>query len=184
MLLATPCLESLAHDSGACPVHAVVFQFRPHADQRDAYFALVAQLRPELQRIDGFLENERFASVADPSWLLSLSLWRDEAAILRWRQHALHRVAQVRGKREVFAGYRLRVCEVIEAGGAEELRLAIGRDLVPARDGEPFDSITEPGRRLVLGGTQPPACGEVERRLGLRIVRDYGFGERPPAVRS
>jgi quinol monooxygenase YgiN len=49
------------------PVHAVLFQFRPHPDQRDTYFALVAKLRPELQRIDGFLENERFASTADPS---------------------------------------------------------------------------------------------------------------------
>jgi heme-degrading monooxygenase HmoA len=162
-------------------MHAVVFQFRPHPDQRDTYFALVAKLRPELQRIDGFLENERFASAADPSWLLSLSLWRDEAAILRWRQHAEHRVAQVRGKREVFAGYRLRVCELVDTVGAEDLRLTIGRDLAPAGGGEPFDSITEPGRRLVLGGTQPPAGTEVERQLALRIVRDYGFGERPPA---
>ena len=162
-------------------MHAVLFQFRPHPDQRDTYFALVAKLRPELQRIDGFLENERFASTADPSWLLSLSLWRDEAAILRWRQHAEHRVAQVRGKREVFAGYRLRVCEVAEEAGADDLRLVIGRDLVPAGDdGEPFDSITAPGRRLVLGGTQPPPGEEVERQLALRIVRDYGFGEPPP----
>ena len=161
-------------------MHAVVFQFRPHPEQRDTYFALVAKLRPELQRIDGFLENERFASVADPSWLLSLSLWRDEAAILRWRQHAEHRVAQIRGKREVFAGYRLRVGELVEARGEEDLPLAIGRDLVPAGGGEPFDSITEPGRRLVLGGKLPPVGGEVERELALRILRDYGFGEHPP----
>jgi heme-degrading monooxygenase HmoA len=159
-------------------MHAVVFQFRPHPDQHGTYFAHVARLRPELQRIDGFLDNERFASAAEPGWLLSLSLWRDEAAILRWRQHAGHRVAQECGKREVFAAYRLRVGEVEEGGTAAptepRLRLAIGRGLATREGGELFRGITEPDRELVLGGAELAPKAPAERRLTLRVIRDYG----------
>jgi heme-degrading monooxygenase HmoA len=164
-------------------MHAVVFQFRPHDDQRDAYFAIVARLRPELQRIEGFLHNERFASATDPGWLLSLSLWRDEAAILRWRQHAGHQVAQERGKREVFAAYRLRVGEVMEGRVPEEeprLRLAIGCGLATCEDGELFRGIMEPDRELALGQAELAPEGRVERRLVLRVIRDYGPAPRGP----
>jgi heme-degrading monooxygenase HmoA len=162
-------------------MHAVVFQFRPHDDQRDAYFAIVARLRPELQRIEGFLHNERFASAADSGWLLSLSLWRDEAAILRWRQHAGHRVAQERGKREVFAAYRLRVGEVEEGQApAEEprLRLAIGRGLAVREYGELFRGIMDPDRELVLGGAELTPEAPAGRHLTLRVIRDYGGAPR------
>jgi heme-degrading monooxygenase HmoA len=157
-------------------MHAVVFQFRPRPDQHDAYFAIVARLRPELQRIDGFLDNERFTSAADPGWLLSLSLWRDEAAILRWRQHAGHRVAQERGKREVFAAYRLRVGEVVEGSAAEVplLRLAIGHGLAAHAGEGLFWGITDPDRELVLGQADLAPDVRVERRLALRVIRDYG----------
>ena len=153
-------------------MHAVLFQFRPHADQRGTYFDLVALLRPELQRIEGFLANERFALPDDPGDLLSLSLWRDEAAILRWRAHAGHRLAQLRGKREVLASYRLRVgAEIENHGGASLLRLTIGSELVdPAGGAQLYRGILDPARQLILG----PATGAVERRLALQVIRDYG----------
>jgi len=153
-------------------MHAVVFQFRPHPEHRDTYFAIVAELRPELQRIDGFLANERFASRTDPDGLVSISLWRDEDAIRRWREHAGHRVAQARGKREVFAGYRLRVGETLPETESCDLELAIGPRLTPAPGAEAFDGILDPERRLVLGLLGPGP--EPERRLALRILRDYG----------
>jgi len=164
-------------------MHAVVFQFRPHDDQRDTYFAIVARLRPELQRINGFLDNERFASAADPGWLLSLSLWRDEAAILRWRQHAGHRVAQERGKREVFEAYRRRVGEVVEGSTAEEgprLQLAIGHGLAAHAGEGLFRGITDPDRKLVLGRADLAPDARVERRLTLRVIRDYGPAPAQP----
>ncbi len=153
-------------------MHAVVFQFRPHPEHRGTYFDIVAGLRPELQRIPGFLANERFTSRADPDGLVSISLWEDGAAIRRWREHAGHRVAQARGKREVFAGYRLRVAETVAEGGGWDLRLAIGPGLVPAAGAEVFDGIPDPARRLVLGGCA--AGPEPERALSLRVLRDYG----------
>jgi heme-degrading monooxygenase HmoA len=149
-----------------------VFQFRPHPEHRGTYFAIVAELRPELQRVPGFLANERFTGRTDPDGLVSISLWQGEDAIRRWREHAGHRVAQARGKREVFAGYRLRVGETVPQTELFDLELAIGPGLVPASGAEVFDGLLEPERRLVLG---PLAAGpEPERRLALRILRDYG----------
>lgn len=153
-------------------MHAVVFQFRPHPQHRGTYFAIVAELRPELLRVPGFLANERFADRRDPDALVSISLWEDEDAIRRWRAHAGHRVAQARGKREVFAGYRLRVAEAVAEGAAGDLRLAVGRGLTPAPGAEAFDGIPDPERRLVLGGLAPGAAPE--RALALRVLRDYG----------
>ncbi len=153
-------------------MHAVVFQFRPHPEHRETYFGIVAELRPELQRVPGFLANERFASRTDPHGLVSISLWEDEDAIRRWRAHAGHRVAQLSGKREVFAGYRLRVGVVVAGGEARDLELAIGPGLEPGPGAEAFDGIPDPARRLVLGGVALGAAPE--RAIGLRVLRDYG----------
>jgi heme-degrading monooxygenase HmoA len=152
-------------------VHAVLFRFQPYPEQRQTYFSIVAELRPELQKIEGFLHNERFESEREPGTLLSLSLWEDEAAILRWRRHAGHLVAQRRGKGEVFADYRLRVGHVVEDEAAD-LWLAIGHQL-PDR-GERFQGIAWAERKLVvLPGLMAPAGGN-DLALGLRILRDYG----------
>lgn len=153
-------------------MHAVVFQFRPHPEHRGTYFEIVAELRPELQRVPGFLANERFTSRSDPHGLVSISLWEDEAAIRRWREHAGHRVAQLRGKREVFAGYRLRVAAAVADPASCDLRLAIGPGLLPASGADMFDGIPDPARRLVLG--ELAGGPEPERALALRILRDYG----------
>jgi heme-degrading monooxygenase HmoA len=157
---------------GGNAVHAVVFQFRPHPEHRETYLALVAELRPELERIPGFLANERFHVDGDPLSLVSISLWEDEAAIQRWRAHAGHRVAQRRGKLEVFASYRLRVGEAVAASEPHHLRLAIGRALAPAEGAESFAGLLEPARRLVLGPWVPGPTPE--RAHALRILRDYG----------
>lgn len=100
---------------------AVIFEVEPHPAGRDEYFAIAAKLADDLRRVDGFLSIERFQSVADPNRLLSLSLWRDEAAIAAWRQHPPHAAAQVRGNAELFRHWRIRVAEVVrerERGGA------------------------------------------------------------------
>lgn len=152
-------------------VLAVVFQFRPYPHHRGTYFDLVAQLRPELFKIEGFLANERFVLPSDENALVSISLWQDEAAIQRWRAHAGHRVAQRRGKQEVFAGYRLRVGEAVEDGDDEDrLHVTIGKGLEPPSGADLYLSVLDPARQLVID----QADGEVERRLCLRVVRDYG----------
>ncbi|HEX6143551.1 MAG TPA: antibiotic biosynthesis monooxygenase [Geminicoccaceae bacterium] len=91
----------------------VVFQVTMRAGQSARYFDLAAELRPELETIDGFLSVERFESVATPGKYVSLSFWRDEAAVRRWREQDHHRTAQSLGRREIFADFRISVAEVI-----------------------------------------------------------------------
>ena len=76
-----------------------------------------AQLRPLLDEIEGFISIERFESLAEPGKLLSLSFWRDEAAVAQWRTLEAHRAAQAKGRGGVFANYRLRIASVIRDYG-------------------------------------------------------------------
>ena len=94
-------------------MHVVIFEVEPAADGRDEYLELAAQLRRELETVDGFVAIERFESLARPGKILSLSTWRDEAAIRRWRETAPHRAAQDRGRTALFERYRIRVAEVV-----------------------------------------------------------------------
>ncbi|WP_445939431.1 antibiotic biosynthesis monooxygenase family protein, partial [Pseudomonas sp.] len=55
-----------------------------------------------------------------PGKLLSLSFWRDEDAVKRWRTLEVHRHAQAAGRGGVFADYRLRVAEVMRDYGLHE----------------------------------------------------------------
>jgi heme-degrading monooxygenase HmoA len=91
---------------------AVIFEVRPKPEEWDSYLGLARLLRPELERIEGFIDNERFASRAREGRILSLSTWRDEKALVRWRTHALHHDVQAQGRTCVFADYHLRVGEI------------------------------------------------------------------------
>ncbi len=62
---------------------AVIFEVIPAPDRREEYLDLAAQLRPELEKIDGFISVERFASLTNENKILSLSFWRDEEAVRR-----------------------------------------------------------------------------------------------------
>jgi heme-degrading monooxygenase HmoA len=99
---------------------AVIFEVVPAAGRRQEYLDIAAQLRPELERLDGFVSIERFASLSDENKLLSLSFWRDEEAVRRWRNLSSHREAQASGRSGVFADYRLRVAGVIRDYGMTE----------------------------------------------------------------
>ncbi|MEZ5866096.1 MAG: antibiotic biosynthesis monooxygenase [Geminicoccaceae bacterium] len=99
---------------------AVIFELWPKPEHRDAYFALAAELRPLLEGIDGFISVERFASVSEPGKFVSLSFWRDAAAVAAWRNIAEHRLAQAQGRGQIFADYRLRVAEVSRDYGLTE----------------------------------------------------------------
>jgi heme-degrading monooxygenase HmoA len=84
---------------------AVVFEVWPASGRKDDYLAIAATLRAELETIDGFISVERFQSLTDPGKLLSLSFWRDEDAVQRWRNTAHHRESQAAGRGGVFADY-------------------------------------------------------------------------------
>ncbi len=92
---------------------AVIFEVIPHEGRAEDYFDLAAALTPEVEGIDGFISVERFQSTTDPNKYVSLSFWRDEAAVAAWRAHAGHGLAQKRGKEEIFADFRIRVAKVL-----------------------------------------------------------------------
>ena len=92
---------------------AVIFELDPQPGAAPRYFELAAALKADLESIDGFISVERFESLARPGRYLSLSFWRDEAAVRGWRCHGMHRRAQQEGRSEVLAGYRLRVATVV-----------------------------------------------------------------------
>jgi heme-degrading monooxygenase HmoA len=107
---------------------AVIFEVEPADGRRDAYLDIAAKLKPVLEQMDGFISVERFESLITEGKILSLSFWRDEAAVAGWRKLAEHRAAQAAGRGGVFADYRLRVASVIRDYG------------MTARDEAPADS--------------------------------------------
>ena len=105
---------------------AVLFEVMPQANRRQDYLDTAATLRPMLEGIDGFVSIERFASLSQPDKILSLSFWRDEAAVEQWRNTEAHRQAQSAGRQSIFLDYRLRVAEVRRDYGLRD------REQVPA----------------------------------------------------
>ncbi|HEY4440601.1 MAG TPA: antibiotic biosynthesis monooxygenase [Candidatus Elarobacter sp.] len=95
----------------------MIFEVVPAPGERDTYLGIAASLKPRLEQIDGFISVERFESLSEPGKILSLSFWRDDDAVARWRQLGEHRDAQARGRNGVFADYRLRVATVLRDYG-------------------------------------------------------------------
>ena len=95
----------------------VIFEVRPKAEGRQRYLDLAAELRPHLEAADGFISIERFESLSEPGKILSLSFWRDEAAVEAWRNLERHRGAQAEGRGSLFADYRLKIASVMRDYG-------------------------------------------------------------------
>lgn len=92
---------------------SVMFEVHPRPEQWDAYLANARLLRPELERVDGFIDNVRYRSLTRDGWLLSLSGWRDEKSVVRWRAQMKHYMVQQRGRSEIMLDYHLRVGEIV-----------------------------------------------------------------------
>lgn len=103
---------------------AVIFEVWPADGRRQEYLDLAAALRPQLEQIDGFISIERFESLYEPGKILSLSFFRDEDAVARWRAVEEHRAAQAKGRAGIFRDYRLRVAGVIRDYGKLDRRQA------------------------------------------------------------
>jgi heme-degrading monooxygenase HmoA len=97
---------------------AVIFEVWPN--RRDDYLDIAAELRAHLKQIDGFVSVERFESLTEKGKMLSLSFFRDEAAVQAWRNVAEHRVAQAKGRGGIFKDYRLRIASVIRDYGMND----------------------------------------------------------------
>src|SRR6266403_1248689 len=99
---------------------AVIFEVWPKPEHRQEYFDLAAELRPILETIDGFISIERFESLTEKGKILSLSFFRDEAAVAAWRNVPEHRRIQARGRATMFENYRLRIAGVIRDYGSND----------------------------------------------------------------
>ena len=120
---------------------AVIFEVQLKPERFDDYLALAKQLKPKLEAIDGFIDNERFKSLRDERRLVSLSTWRDEKAVIRWRTQGEHHGVQEKGRFEVFEDYHLRVGEIFADSKA------------PAAKQQRFDE-TEIGEAKVVSLTE------------------------------
>ena len=103
-------------------MYAVIFEVEPAPGRQQDYLDIAARLRPELEKVDGFVSVERFQSLTNEGKILSLSLWRDEASVARWRRHEQHRQAQLAGRGGIFRDYRLRVAAVVRGHLRQLLR--------------------------------------------------------------
>jgi heme-degrading monooxygenase HmoA len=103
---------------------AVIFEVWAAEGRRQAYLDLAAALRQELEAIEGFISVERFESLVEPGKILSLSFWRDEGAVRRWRTLPSHRDAQTAGRAGVFLDYRLRIAGVVRDYGMHDRQAA------------------------------------------------------------
>jgi heme-degrading monooxygenase HmoA len=92
---------------------SVIFEVHPRPEQWDAYLGTAKMLKPELERIDGFVDNIRYKSLTRDGWILSLSGWRDEKSLVRWRTMKHHQ-AQEKGRDEILLGYHLRIGQVTQ----------------------------------------------------------------------
>jgi len=134
---------------------AVIFEVQPAEDQRSRYLELAAALRPDLDLIDGFVSIERFESLSEPGKILSLSFFRDEAAVAAWRNRPSHRASQALGRGGVFDAYRLRIADVLRDYGMND------RDEAPADSRAVFAPASSappqgsPASRLESGKPRP-----------------------------
>ena len=146
---------------------AVIFEVQPKADRWQDYLDLAAELRPELVRMPGFIDNERFRSLKTEGRVLSLSIWQDEKALIRWRTHAGHHAVQEKGRFAVFEDYHLRVGEIVADSRA--------RQNVPS-PGQWFDStVVGTAKAVTISEAEPSGAGQgasadgdsLGHRLGL-----------------
>ena len=148
---------------------SVIFEVHPKPDQWDAYLGNAKMLRPELERVDGFVDNIRYKSLTREGWILSLSGWRDEKAVVRWRTAARHHMVQEKGRSEILLDYHLRVGQVthdthVPAGHTiEEQRL----DETEVGDGTTVIFIDV---RLPAESSEGATAAETAAALGLDLT--------------
>ena len=145
---------------------AVIFEVQPHKERFDEYLGLAKALRPRLDEIDGFIDIDRFGSKRTDGRVLSLSIFRDDKAVTRWRTHGEHHGAQGRGRFEIFADYRLRVGEIFADTAPPPGHAIVQQRFDTTETGDAkvvtiSEIVTEPG---TLGG----APDALAIRLGLR----------------
>jgi heme-degrading monooxygenase HmoA len=190
---------------------ALLFEVLPKPGREDRYLEIAAALRPEVEKSGGLVFIDRFSSQMRLGWILSHQLWRDEADIARWRAHPAHRAAQLAGRTQHFADYRIRIANVIAEGvagkptgsapqqltretAAQRLLAVVASRATPfaASGAETFASIYRGGEFLAVAEAASVQAAEALLLAAMeaphvtgarlcRVVRDYGMRERVEA---
>jgi heme-degrading monooxygenase HmoA len=142
---------------------SVIFEVHPRPGQWDAYLGYARMLRPELEQIDGFIDNIRYRSLTRAGWILSLSGWRDEKALVRWRTKANHHDAQQKGRSEILLDYHLRVGQL-----TRDTRLPDGQSLHEQRLDE-----TETGAATTLTLIDAKRPADWLEKAGPKAVAEW-----------
>ena len=153
---------------------SVIFEVHPRPDQWDAYLGNAKMLRPELEQVDGFIDNIRYRSLTREGWILSLSGWRDEKSVVRWRTAMRHHLVQEKGRSEILLDYHLRVGQITwdtrvpDGHALREQRLdetEIGEGttvtLIDAKRPHDWPDTADPAQTSAYLGLQPNAGGLV-----------------------
>lgn len=141
---------------------SVLFEVHPRSGQWDDYLGFAKMLKPELEQIDGFVDNVRYRSLTREGWLLSLSGWRDEKALVRWRTQSMHHGVQEKGRTQVFSDYHLRVGQL-----TRDTRLPDGCMLKEQRLDE-----TETGDATTVVLIDAPRDAEWAKHTDARVIAD------------
>ena len=128
---------------------SVLFEVHPKSDQWDAYLGNAKMLRPELEQVDGFVDNIRYRSLTREGWILSLSRWRDEKSVVRWRTKMRHHEVQEKGRREILLDYHLRVGQI-----TKDTRIPEGYELHEQRLDE--TEVGEGTTVILIDAKRPP----------------------------
>jgi heme-degrading monooxygenase HmoA len=128
---------------------SVLFEVHPKSDQWDAYLGNAKMLRPELEQVDGFVDNIRYRSLTREGWILSLSGWRDEKSVVRWRTKMRHHEVQDKGRREILLDYHLRVGQI-----TKDTRIPEGYELHEQRLDE--TEVGEGTTVILIDAKRPP----------------------------
>jgi heme-degrading monooxygenase HmoA len=146
---------------------AVIFEVQPKEQRWNDYLDLAKYLKPKLEAIDGFIDNERFESKRTKGRLLSLSTWRDEKAVVRWRTQSEHHAVQEKGRFEIFEGYRLRVGEITDDTDPPH-GLAVTQ--------QRFDETANPSAKAVSITDLSPPKGDKTTIVAERLAARLGLG--------
>ena len=99
------------------PYYAVIFTSKRTSEDR-GYEEMARRMAELGSRCEGFLGLES-ARGADGLGI-TVSYWRDEAAIAAWKRDAEHQRAQQAGRSTWYAEYHVRVAKVERAYGKQE----------------------------------------------------------------
>src|ERR1700759_4978405 len=130
---------------------SVIFEVHPRPEQWDAYLGNAKMLRPDLEKVDGFVDNIRYKSLTREGWILSLSGWRDEKSLVRWRTRMRHHEVQQKGRDEILADYHLRVGQI-----TADSQIPEGHSLTEQRLDE--TQVGEGTTITLINATRPPGA--------------------------